>query len=56
MQFAKTLLKEQKVAVVPGTAFGVCGEGYIRCCYATSYEELTEALKRIKIFVEGLKK
>lgn len=56
MEFAKTLLKEQKVAVVPGTAFGACGEGYIRCCYATSYAELTEALKRIKIFVEGLKK
>jgi aminotransferase len=56
MDFAKKLLAEQKVAVVPGTAFGACGEGYIRCCYATSYEELSEALKRIKIFVEGLKK
>lgn len=56
MDFAKKLLAEQKVAVVPGTAFGACGEGYIRCCYATSYKELNEALKRIKIFVEGLKK
>lgn len=56
MQFAKQLLKEQRVAVVPGTAFGGCGEGYIRCCYATSLKELKDALKRIKIFVEGLKK
>jgi aminotransferase len=54
--FAMKLLEEQKVAVVPGTAFGACGEGYIRCCYATSYEELTEALKRIGIFVESLRK
>lgn len=56
MEFAKQLLKEQKVAVVPGTAFGACGEGYIRCCYATSMEDLKKALKKIKIFVEKLKK
>ncbi|MBU8902041.1 MAG: aminotransferase class I/II-fold pyridoxal phosphate-dependent enzyme [Victivallales bacterium] len=55
MDFAKQLLEEQRVAVVPGTAFGACGEGYIRCCYATSMEELQEALRKIKIFVEGLK-
>ncbi len=55
-EFAKKLLEEQRVAVVPGTAFGACGEGYIRCCYATSMEELKEALRKIKIFVEGLKK
>jgi aminotransferase len=56
MEFAKALLEEQKVAVVPGTAFGACGEGYIRCCYAASYEELAEALKRMKIFIENIKK
>jgi len=56
MDFAKQLLAEQRVAVVPGTAFGPCGEGYIRCCYATSMDELKEALRKIKIFVEGLKK
>ena len=56
MDFAKQLLEAQKVAVVPGTAFGACGEGHIRCCYAASTEKLKEALKRIKIFVEGLKK
>ena len=56
MDFAKRLLDEQKVAVVPGTAFGSCGEGYIRCCYAASYEELAEAMKRIETFVENLKK
>ena len=55
MEFAKKLLDEQKVAVVPGTAFGACGEGHIRCCYAASFEELDEALKRMKIFVENLK-
>ncbi|MDD5697451.1 MAG: aminotransferase class I/II-fold pyridoxal phosphate-dependent enzyme [Victivallaceae bacterium] len=55
-EFATRLLQEQKVAVVPGTAFGACGEGYIRCCYAASYEELAEALKRIKIFIEDLKR
>jgi aminotransferase len=55
MEFAKKLLEEQRVAVVPGTAFGDCGEGYIRCCYATSMEELKEALRKIKIFIEGLK-
>ena len=56
MDFAKKLLEEQRVAVVPGTAFGACGEGYIRCCYATSLKELKEALRKIKIFLEGLKK
>jgi aminotransferase len=49
--FAEKLLQEEKVAVVPGTAFGACGEGYVRCCYATSLPELEEALVRIKRFV-----
>ena len=51
-EFAENLLKSQRVAVVPGTAFGACGEGFIRCCYAASSEEIIEALKRIKAFLE----
>ncbi|MBU0581017.1 MAG: aminotransferase class I/II-fold pyridoxal phosphate-dependent enzyme, partial [Candidatus Margulisbacteria bacterium] len=50
--FALKLLKEQKVAVVPGTAFGECGEGFIRCSYATDYDLLKEALKRMEGFVK----
>lgn len=49
--FAEELLKEELVAVVPGTAFGPSGEGYIRCSYAYSIEQLQEALKRITQFV-----
>jgi aminotransferase len=49
--FAEKLLQEEHVAVVPGTAFGACGEGYVRCCYATSVPELEEALVRIRRFV-----
>ncbi|MBM7586261.1 aminotransferase [Bacillus pakistanensis] len=51
-QFAEQLLLEQKVAVVPGNVFGKGGEGHIRCSYATSMEQLQEAVKRIKKFVE----
>lgn len=50
-EFAKGLLMEQKVAVVPGDVFGECGEGYIRCSYATSMEQLMEAVNRIREFV-----
>jgi aminotransferase len=50
-EFAERLLIEEKVAVVPGTAFGQCGEGYIRCCYATSLADIEEALSRMKLFV-----
>ena len=50
-QFAEQLLREESVAVVPGTAFGEAGEGHIRCCYATSEAELKEALVRIGRFV-----
>ena len=49
--FAERLLLEGHVAVVPGDAFGECGEGYIRCCYATSMEEIEEALERMRRFV-----
>ena len=49
--FAEKLLIEEKVAVVPGTAFGPCGEGFIRCCYATSVSDIEEALGRMDRFV-----
>ncbi len=50
-EFAVNLLKEESVAVVPGSAFGPGGEGYVRACYATAEEQIIEALKRIKNFV-----
>lgn len=50
--FAERLLREERVAVVPGGAFGPSGEGHVRACYATSYEQLEEALVRIGRFVE----
>ncbi|HEX2170826.1 MAG TPA: aminotransferase class I/II-fold pyridoxal phosphate-dependent enzyme [Dehalococcoidia bacterium] len=50
-QFAEQLLLEEKVAVVPGSAFGESGEGYVRCCYATSLSQIKEALARISRFV-----
>jgi aminotransferase len=49
--FAETLLHEEKVAVVPGSAFGEAGEGYVRCSYATAYEKIEEALERLHRFV-----
>jgi aminotransferase len=49
--FAEKLLLEEKVAVVPGLAFGPCGEGFIRCCYATSLPNIEEALRRMNRFV-----
>ncbi|MBU0547530.1 MAG: aminotransferase class I/II-fold pyridoxal phosphate-dependent enzyme [Candidatus Omnitrophica bacterium] len=52
MDFSRKLLEEQKVAVVPGTAFGSCCEGYIRISYASSLDNLKEALARIKKFLE----
>lgn len=52
--FAERLLREQQVAVVPGTAFGASGEGFVRCSYATSMALLEEALSRIAAFVQGL--
>jgi len=50
-EFAEKLLLEERVAVVPGTAFGPYGEGFVRCCYATSLSNIEEALKRIDRFV-----
>lgn len=53
MEFCSCLLQEQKVAVIPGNAFGCCGEGYIRCSYAYSQEMITQCLERIAEFVKG---
>ena len=50
--FAQRLLEEERVAVVPGNAFGPSGEGHVRACYATAHEQLEEALVRIGRFVE----
>ena len=55
-EFATKLLMEEKVAVVPGTAFGECGEGFVRISYAYSLENLKEALSRIENFIKKLRK
>lgn len=55
-EFAEKLLHEERVAVVPGNAFGASGEGYIRCSYATSIEQLEEAVNRMERFMKKLKK
>ncbi len=49
--FAEKLLQEEKVAVIPGTAFGACGAGFVRACYATAYEQIEEALERLQRFM-----
>lgn len=54
-EFATRLVQEKRVAVVPGTAFGECGEGYVRISYAQSLKNIKTALKRIEEFVEELK-
>ncbi|ELC8442236.1 aminotransferase class I/II-fold pyridoxal phosphate-dependent enzyme [Clostridium perfringens] len=51
-EFCEKLLLEEKVLAVPGNAFGECGEGFIRACYAASMEDIMEAIKRIRRFVE----
>jgi aminotransferase len=50
--FAETLLKEEHVAVVPGNAFGIGGAGFARCSYATAYEKIEEALRKMEKFME----
>ncbi|WKZ40655.1 MAG: aminotransferase class I/II-fold pyridoxal phosphate-dependent enzyme [Anaerolineales bacterium] len=49
--FAEKLLREERVAVVPGNAFGPGGDGFVRACYATSYEQIEEALQRMEKFM-----
>ena len=53
-EFATRLLQEEKIAIVPGTAFGDCGEGYLRVSYAYSLEDLKKAVERIRRFVDRL--
>ena len=50
--FSEKLLEEERVAVVPGSAFGKGGEGFVRCSYATAYEKIEEALNRIEHFMQ----
>jgi aminotransferase len=50
-EFAEALLEEEKVATVPGSAFGTAGRGYVRCSYATAYEQIEEALERLHRFM-----
>ena len=52
--FAQRLLDEERVAVVPGSAFGAGGAGFVRCSYATAYEKIEEALHRIERFIQRL--
>ena len=54
--FCERLLLSQRVAVISGSAFGQGGEGFVRCCYAASMHDLKEALERIRLFLEELKK
>jgi aminotransferase len=51
-EFAERLLVEEKVAMVPGSAFGATGKGHVRACYATSMDEIEEALVRVRRFAE----
>ena len=54
-EFAARFLQEEKVAVVPGSAFGACGEGFLRVSYAYSLEDLKEAVGRLGRFVDRLR-
>ncbi|MDB4290510.1 aminotransferase class I/II-fold pyridoxal phosphate-dependent enzyme, partial [bacterium] len=54
MDFAMRLLEAEQVAAVPGTAFGQCGEGFLRCCYATGMDDLKEAMMRLERFIGTL--
>jgi aminotransferase len=53
LDFSRMLLKEEKVAVIPGTAFGALGEGYVRISYASGMDKLRVALERIERFLSG---
>lgn len=52
LEFSERLLEEERVAVVPGSAFGACGEGHVRACYASGFEQIERALERIGRFVQ----
>lgn len=53
-EFSRRLLEQEKVAAVPGTAFGPSGEGFLRCCYATAFEQIKEATIRMERFLKTL--
>ena len=53
-EFCQRLVQEKRVAVVPGTAFGECGEGFVRVSYSYSVQHITEALERIHEFIQNL--
>lgn len=55
-EFAVRLLREERVAAVPGTAFGPSGEGYLRCCYATAFDQIQTAMDRLGGFMDRLRK
>lgn len=54
-EFCEELLRKEKVLVIPGNAFGECGEGFIRACYASSMDHILEAMKRIERFIKSIK-
>ena len=54
-EFCERFLREQKVAVIPGSAFGPGGEGFVRACYAASMKDIAEAIRRLEIFLKHLK-
>jgi aminotransferase len=51
-EFSERLLMEEKVACVPGSAFGACGAGHVRCSYATAYDQIEQALERLARFAQ----
>lgn len=53
-EFSRRLLEQEKVAAVPGTAFGPSGEGFLRCCYATAFDQIQEAMLRLERFLKTL--
>jgi aminotransferase len=56
VDFCHRLLREQEVAVVPGTAFGIHGENHVRASFSTSYEKLVKATDRIEFFIDTIRK
>ena len=54
-EFCERFLREQRVAVIPGSAFGAGGEGFVRACYAASMKDIAEAVRRMEIFLHSLK-
>ncbi|MCL2255102.1 MAG: pyridoxal phosphate-dependent aminotransferase, partial [Lachnospiraceae bacterium] len=53
-EFCGRLINEKRLAVVPGTAFGACGEGHVRCSYAYSIDNINKALFRLNEFINSL--